>query len=127
MATKTQIRARLKALRRKHGLGEFRSSRKNKLKGGFRNKVARRKKSRSSSRGRFKGRGMMALALGSALYGAMRSKVSDALAPLTSKIPLGTVADEVVLGVLAHQVSKRTSGVISDIGKAGFFFEISRL
>lgn len=63
------------------------------------------------------------IALGAALYGAVRETANNALAPLTSKIPLGQYADEAVLfgaGYLAH---KKGSGLIKDLGMAAMIVE----
>jgi len=60
-------------------------------------------------------------------YGALRERMSSALVPLTSKIPLGTVADEVGMGILNYFVAKKASGMIRDIALKGLVIENARL
>lgn len=67
------------------------------------------------------------LQIDSMLYGAVRSKMSDLLAPLTSRIPLGVVADEVGVGIFDYFVTTNTSGLISDVAKKGLTIENARL
>jgi hypothetical protein len=90
-----------------------------------------RKKRRTSKSRRFGRKGSRSLGWGflasAALYGAGREKISTLIAPVTSKIPLGTIADEVVLLVAGQQVAKRTSGMVSDLGKAAAIVEASRI
>lgn len=69
----------------------------------------------------------MRQALGGAIYGAARGYVSGMLEPVTSRVPLGGIADEVVMLVLSHQVAKRTTGALREAGKAGFYIESARL
>lgn len=67
--------------------------------------VARSRKSRSR-RSVGSAAKPISVLIGGAAYGAFRSKLSDALVPITSKIPLGSIADEAtlfVLGYLAHR------------------------
>ena len=51
-------------------------------------------------------------------YGAVRKYTSDALAPLTAKIPLGTYADEALLGTIGYFMAKKGSGMIRSAGMA---------
>ena len=68
--------------------------------------------------------------LGAAAYGAFREKISNALAPVTSKVPLGNISDEVVLGGLAI-VLKRTIGkrmpLINPILQGAIVIESARI
>jgi len=64
---------------------------------------------------------------GAMIYGALREKASNALAPLTNKIPLGNIADEVVLGVASYFLAKKGSGLVREIGKAGLVIESARI
>jgi len=66
--------------------------------------MAKSYRKKSSSMG-----GLIPTVLGAALYGAVRQKASDALIPITSKIPLGNISDEVLLGALAI-LGKKTLG-----------------
>lgn len=61
------------------------------------------------------------------IYGALREKMSLALLPLTSKIPLGTVADEVGMGVINYIVAKKTSGMLRDVAVKGLVIENARI
>jgi hypothetical protein len=42
------------------------------------------------------------------VYGGLRAKISNALAPITAKVPLGSVADEVVLGITGYMLAKKS-------------------
>lgn len=74
--------------------------------------------------------GMMSAMFGAALYGAARQYLSDKLAPLTSKIPLGGISDEVGLIGLAW-LGKKFLGnripVVSSVAKAGMLIEAARI
>jgi hypothetical protein len=77
---------------------------------------------------RSKGSGSMLLMLGGAMaYGALREKASNALAPITAKIPLGNIADEAVLLGASYMLYKKTSGLPKEIGKAGMIIESARI
>lgn len=89
--------------------------------------VARRKRRYSRRGAGNSSKKMLALGLGAGVYGAVRDVISNALAPVTSKIPLGTIGDELALAVLGYQVNKRTKGILADVGKAGFIVEMSRI
>jgi len=60
-------------------------------------------------------------------YGAIRAKASNMLLPLTSKIPLGSVADEVGMGFANWMVAKNTSGFFKDMALKGLVIENARL
>lgn len=82
---------------------------------------ARRSKHRSSEN-------LAMLGMGAAVYGAAREKISNALTPMTSKVPLGTVADEVILGGLAYYGAKKVSNSFAKgLLKAAFVVEAARL
>jgi hypothetical protein len=81
-----------------------------------------RRKSTSSGNG-----GIMALIGGAMIYGAFREKASDAIQPLTSKIPLGNIADEVVLGAAGYFAAKKGTGIVKEIGKAALTIEAARI
>lgn len=69
------------------------------------------------------------LILPSMIYGAVREKASNMLTPITSKVPLGNVADEVVLGGIAYFVAKKFSSnkMIRDVARAALTVEAARL
>lgn len=56
-------------------------------------------------------------------YGAVRGLLSNWISPLTSKIPLGDMADEVGCGLVDYFVAKNTSGMIKNIATKGLIIE----
>lgn len=68
--------------------------------------ITRRVKSRSRSKSA-SGIKPESLILHSMVYGGVRAKISNALAPFTAKIPLGTIADEAVLAGLGYLACKK--------------------
>lgn len=119
--------ARLRALRKKHGLGEFQKKRAVKLNHTFTkhsrisSSMARRKRFRRSS----KGLSINQILIGGAVYGFARNKVSGWLRQ-TIGGNLGNVSDEILMGILAYFAAKRGSGIVRDVGKAGLAIEASR-
>lgn len=69
----------------------------------------------------------MSLIVGGALYGAVRQYASNALQPVTSMIPLGNIADEVVLGTAGYLLATKTSGMLKDVGRAALTIEAARI
>lgn len=62
------------------------------------------------------------------LYGAVRQKASDAIAPVTSKIPLGGVADEVGMALLCWGVAKYAGkGMLGNVARKGLVIENARV
>lgn len=61
------------------------------------------------------------------LYGALREKASMALDPLLSRIPMGSIADEVGMGIASYLVAKKGKGMIKKVGLAGLTIESARL
>lgn len=61
------------------------------------------------------------------LYGAARQYTSNLIAPVTSKIPIGSLADEVGMGVLDYLIAKHTSGMISNVARKGLVIENARV
>ena len=59
-------------------------------------------------------------------YGAIRERVSMLLAPLTSKIPLGSVGDEIGLFFVANEVRKRFKP-LKKVGLAAMYIESARI
>jgi hypothetical protein len=70
----------------------------------------------------------MGLIVGGAAYGATREKLSNILSPITARIPLGNVADEVVLGTAAYFVAKKSNNkMVKDYARAALTVEAARL
>lgn len=90
----------------------------------------RRATKRRSSKG---ANTMLMQGLGAAVYGASRAKVSNLLTPVTSKVPLGDVADEAVMLALSYLLAKGKIPMLNkvpmlrQVGKAGFYIEAARL
>ena len=102
------------------------STRKTKnLKGG---KMRRRRSRRVGYRGRARrrygaGLGTTAIVLGGGVYGALRRYISGAIAPITSKIPLGALADNVGMGIVSYLAYKKGSGIVKNAGMIGLGIE----
>ncbi len=63
-----------------------------------------------------------------AAYGALREKISTAISPLTSKIPLGAISDEVgmaLLAILAKRMIK--TPMVTKIADAALVIESARI
>lgn len=98
-----------------------------------------RRKARSARFGRFRRfarRGSRKLGIGSSnslvqvdamAYGALREKVSTMIAPVSSKIPLGNISDEVAMGLVNWLVAKKTSGLLRNIAMKGLVIENARI
>jgi len=73
---------------------------------------------------------LMGTLAGAAAYGAVRSKLSNALKPMTDKIPLGNISDEVAIGVLAI-LAKKTIGkkmpIVHKVADAALVVEAARI
>lgn len=85
----------------------------------FRAKARTRRKSTGGS--------VQAIQFDAMIYGGLRGYTSDLLKPLTSKIPLGSIADELVMGVANYFIAKNTSGMIKNIALKGLTIENARL
>lgn len=78
---------------------------------------------------RSKGLGDLGMIAGGMAYGAVREKFSALVAPITSKVPLGYTADNIVLGGISYLVAKGKIPILNkvkflrDIGKAGLIIE----
>lgn len=88
-----------------------------------------KRRSKRYGRRRSKSGGMKATAilLSAGIYGALRSKVSNALIPITAKIPLGSVADEAALFGVSYLLNKKTSGLLKSVGLMGMAVEGARI
>ena len=93
----------------------------------------RRKKFRSYRRKRSSGMGDLGVILAGMIYGAGREKLNNVVAPITSKIPLGYTADNIVLGGISYLLMKGKIPFLNkikmsrDIGKAGLIIESALL
>jgi hypothetical protein len=66
--------------------------------------------------------------IGGGAYGAIRAKLSSALDPITSKIPLGGISDEVGLFVLHYFINKNVKNkLVKDVTFAGMAVEAARI
>jgi len=127
---KQNISASERARRRRQALINFGSRSKTKRRGST---VARRKVSRK--RRSFRGVSRSDEKLGVILpagfgYGLVREYASDKLAPLTNKIPLGNVSDEVgMLGILyaARKWLFKKKSIFRDVAKGGMYVEAARI
>lgn len=83
---------------------------------------------KSYSRG--KSYGIVGTVAAAAAYGAFRNQLSNALMPLTNKIPLGNISDEVGLGIAAI-VAKKYLGkkmpIIAKVADAALVIESARI
>jgi len=90
----------------------------------------KRRSFRMRARGLFKRRGhskksvpLGAVVLGGAVYGVGRQYVSNLISPLTSKIPLGNLADNLAMGLVSYYAAKKGTGMVKEIGRAGLYIE----
>lgn len=65
--------------------------------------------------------------LPSMVYGMARQKVSMMLEPVTAKIPLGNIADELVMSTVTYFLAKKGTGFIKKVGFSGLAIESARL
>lgn len=75
-------------------------------------------------------KGEFALALGAGAYGAVRARLSNMLAPYTSKIPAGNVSDEIGMILALHFGNKfigRKVPMLRSVFKAGKTIEYARI
>lgn len=91
-------------------------------------KMARHRRYHSRRSSRILGVG--GAVVGAIAYGALRQKMSNALMPVTSKIPLGNISDEVGM-YFALMLAKRYIGrkvpLVSQIASAGQYIELARI
>jgi len=69
----------------------------------------------------------MGMILPAALYGAGRGALSNLIAPLTSKIPLGNYTDEAVFGVAGYLMAKKGRGIIKQLGTSMLVVEAASI
>lgn len=97
------------------------------IKRGIKYKMPKRKRSKRYG-SKSTGLKPMQVLIGAGLYGAVREKISNALTPLTSKVPLGNVADEVVLFSLGYLANRKLSNkTFKAIGQAAMAVEAARI
>lgn len=85
---------------------------------------------RRASRGFARGFGSAMPYLGAGIYGAFRGRLSNALMPVTSKIPLGGISDEVGMFALLWAGKKFIGNkvpMVGDIARAGMLIEAARI
>lgn len=88
----------------------------------------KRSRSRRSSGFGFGMSGTIGTLVASAAYGAVREKVSTVISPLTSKIPLGDVADEVGMIIVATVAKKYIKNpIVTKIADAALIVEGARI
>lgn len=116
----TATRARLaRQARINFGLTRSRSSKRGKT------KLVKRRKTRRKMGGLVK---PAAVLVGGGIYGGLRARLSNALAPITSKVPLGTISDEVglfLVGWLAQRNIKNK--IVRDVSMAAMTVEAARI
>ena len=92
------------------------------------NKQMARKKRKTYRRTTSSGFKPVQVLIGGGAYGALRAKISNAIAPLTSKIPLGTIGDEVALFSLGYIANKKMKDkTIKSVAQAAMFIEAARM
>lgn len=88
---------------------------------------ARSRAPKRSRRRKSKGMNFMKVFLPAAAYGAARERVSNFLLPVSSKIPLGSVADEAAMLAVSWFAAKKGSGMLAKAGMAGMTIESARI
>ena len=67
-------------------------------------------------------------ALSAAFYGGVRGRISDAIAPFASKIPLGTIAEEAALATSAFFIAKKVKNKqVKNVARAALIIESARI
>jgi len=92
--------------------------------------MAKRKKSFKSFARKSAISGLAATVLGAGLYGSLRERMSTALSPMLSKIPMGNISDEVGMGlvmILAKRFIGNKVPLVKDIANAGLVIESARI
>ena len=87
-------------------------------------------KAKARSRKKSGGFGKLGKFVGAGIYGASREILSNQLAPLTSKIPLGTLSDEAGMFAVLWAGKKflgRKIPLVNDIANAGMLIEAARI
>lgn len=74
--------------------------------------------------------GILGTVIGAGIYGAFRAKVSNYLSQYTSKIPLGSISDEVGMGlmcILGKKFLGRRVPMLKKVFDAGLVIESARI
>ena len=96
------------------------------VKRGIKQTMARRK--RKTYRKTTSGLKPTQVLIGGGLYGAVRRYVDGWVKPITSKIPLGSIADEAVLFSVAYLLNKKMKDkTIKSVTMAGMAVEAARM
>lgn len=91
-------------------------------------KMAKKRKSKTYRRSVSTGLKPAQVLIGGGIYGALREKASNALTPLTSKIPFGNIADEAVLFGIGYFANKKMKDkTIKSVAQAAMFIEAARI
>jgi len=97
----------------------------------FRRRASRRRGGffKRMLRGRRSGKGLSPekIIIPAAIYGAGRQYLVNLAAPLTSKIPFGNYADEVLFGLAGYMAAKKGRGMIKQLGMAVLTVEAASL
>lgn len=113
--------ARMKRLRNSSSTSRS-TKRRTKQKMAKRRKTTRRKSTSSSVMK------PMAILLGGGIYGALRAKLSNLLSPVTSKVPLGDVADEAVLFAAGYFANKNFKDkTLKSVAQSAMVVEAARM
>jgi len=56
-------------------------------------------------------------------YGALRAPVASMMKPLTDKIPIGNLGDNIGMGVISYFAAKSGKGFLADLGRKGLVVE----
>ena len=92
--------------------------------------VKRKKGSKKKSYSKNRSMKPESVILPAGVYGGLRERLSKLLAPFTSKIPLGTIADEAALGTIGYLAAKGKLGnnkMIKQVGLAALTIESARI
>lgn len=99
-----------------------------KRRGFFRRKSATARSFGRKGRSKSSNGSMTGLMLGAAGYGAVRQRLSNALSPVTSKVPLGDIADEAVLLAISYYAAKKVNmPLLKNMARAGVTIESARI
>lgn len=87
-------------------------------------KVIKRAKKKASSSFL---KGNIGSMLSAGLYGGVRAKISNALEPVTAKLPGGEISDEIGMLALAYLAKGAVKGDLKQIPKAAMTIEAARI
>lgn len=122
---KQNISSAERARRRRQARINFGLSRSKTKRGGSRTLARKRRvRRRSSSSSR---KSLMKVAVAAGIYGVGRSFLSSFIEPVTSKLPLGSIADEAGMAGLSYIAARKGRGVVKQAGEAGLVIEFSRI